>query len=193
MRRIKLLNVSIHNMKMVELLEQLRKGGVVFTPNVDHIMKLQRDKKFYSVYQEADYRVCDSKILMYASKFLGTPIGEKISGSDLFPAFYNHYQHDENIKIFILGAVDEVAKTAQQRINSKVGRDIVVGVHSPSFGFDTNEQECEQIIKTINNTDATVLAIGVGAPKQELWIAKHREQLKKIKIFLAIGATINFE
>ncbi|MEM7726985.1 MAG: WecB/TagA/CpsF family glycosyltransferase, partial [Cyanobacteria bacterium P01_A01_bin.45] len=46
---------------------------------------------------------------------------------------------------------------------------------------------------TINNTDATVLAIGVGAPKQELWIAKHREQLKKIKIFLAIGATINFE
>ncbi|MGD1874951.1 MAG: WecB/TagA/CpsF family glycosyltransferase [Mastigocoleus sp.] len=193
MRRIKLLNVSIHNMKMVELLEQLRKGGVVFTPNVDHIMKLQRDKKFYSVYQEADYRVCDSKILMYASKFLGTPIGEKISGSDLFPAFYNHYQHDENIKIFILGAVDEVAKTAQQRINSKVGRDIVVGVHSPSFGFDKNEQECQQIIETINNTDATVLAIGVGAPKQELWIAKHREQLKKIKIFLAIGATINFE
>ncbi|MEM7555062.1 MAG: WecB/TagA/CpsF family glycosyltransferase [Cyanobacteria bacterium P01_A01_bin.84] len=193
MRRIKLLNVGIHNIKMVELLENLRKGGVVFTPNVDHMMKLQRDKQFYSVYQKADYRVCDSKILMYASNFLGTPVTEKISGSDLFPAFYKYYQHDENIKIFLLGAVDEVVKTAQQKINAKVGRDIVSAVHSPSFGFEKNDVECQQIIEMINDTDATVLAIGVGAPKQELWIAKHKKELKNIKIFLAIGATINFE
>ncbi|MEL7244339.1 MAG: WecB/TagA/CpsF family glycosyltransferase, partial [Cyanobacteria bacterium J06573_2] len=50
-----------------------------------------------------------------------------------------------------------------------------------------------KILRLINSSDATVLAIGVGAPKQEMWIAKHRQYLHKVKIFLAIGATINFE
>jgi len=191
--RVNLLNVAIHNVTMVELLENLRVGGVVFTPNVDHVMKLQKNQDFYLVYQEADYIVCDSKVLMYISNFLKTPIQEKISGSDLFPAFYNYYQHDDKIKIFLLGAEADVVKIAQQKINSKVGRDIIVAAHSPSFGFEKNEEECQEIVKLINCSEATVLAIGVGAPKQEMWIAKYRKQLKNIKVYLAIGATISFE
>jgi N-acetylglucosaminyldiphosphoundecaprenol N-acetyl-beta-D-mannosaminyltransferase len=193
MRQVNLLNTTINNITMVELLEQLQFGGVVFTPNVDHVMKLQKNQDFYLVYQEADYRVCDSKVLMYISSFLKTPIQEKISGSDLFPAFYNYYQHDDKVKIFLLGAEADVVKIAQQNINSKVGRDIIVAAHSPSFGFEKNEEECQEIVKLINSSDATVLAIGVGAPKQEMWIAKYRKELKNIKVFLAIGATINFE
>ncbi len=193
MKRINLLNLTIHNMTMVELLENLRFGGVVFTPNVDHVMKLQKNQDFYSVYEEADYRVCDSKVLMYVSSFLNTPIQEKISGSDLFPAFYTYYQQDENIKIFLLGGEAEVVKIAQQKINSKVGRDIIIAAYSPSFGFEKNEKECQEIVDMINSSGATVLAIGVGAPKQEMWIYKYRKQLKNVKIFLAIGATINFE
>jgi N-acetylglucosaminyldiphosphoundecaprenol N-acetyl-beta-D-mannosaminyltransferase len=193
MRQVNLLNLTINNITMVELLENLRVGGIVFTPNVDHVMKLQKNQDFYLVYQEADYRVCDSKVLMYISSFLRTPIQEKISGSDLFPAFYKYYQHDDQIKIFLLGAEADVVKIAQKKINSKVGRNIIVAAHSPSFGFDKNEEECQEIVKLINSSDATVLAIGVGAPKQEMWIAKYRKQLKNIKVFLAIGATINFE
>ncbi|MGI8504422.1 MAG: WecB/TagA/CpsF family glycosyltransferase [Hassallia sp.] len=193
MRQVNLLNVTINNITMVELLENLRVGGIVFTPNVDHVMKLQKNQDFYLVYQEADYRVCDSKVLMYISIFLKTPIHEKISGSDLFPAFYNYYQHDDKIKIFLLGAEADVVKIAQEKINTKVGRDIIVAAHSPSFGFEKNEKECQEIVNLINSSDATVLAIGVGAPKQEMWIAKYRKQLKKVKVFLAIGATISFE
>ncbi|BAZ41076.1 glycosyl transferase, WecB/TagA/CpsF family protein [Calothrix sp. NIES-4101] len=193
MRQINLLNVAIHSITMLELLESLRSGGVVFTPNVDHVMKLQRNREFYSVYQEADYRVCDSKILMHVSNLLGTPIKEKISGSDLFPAFYHYYQYDKNIKIFLLGSETKVVKQAQKNVNAKVGRNIVVAAHSPSFGFEKDEQECQKIVELINRSQATVLAIGVGAPKQEIWIAKYRKQLKHIKVFLAIGATIDFE
>lgn len=193
MRQVNLLNVTIDNITMVDLLKKLRDGGVVFTPNVDHVMKLQRNQDFYCVYQEANYIVCDSQVLMYVSNFLGTPIQEKISGSDLFPAFYGYYQDDENIKIFLLGGEGKVVKAAQEKINLKVGREIIVAAHSPSFGFEKKEEECEEIVKLINSSGATVLAIGVGAPKQEMWIAKYRNQLKNIKVFLAIGATINFE
>ncbi|MGB6295099.1 MAG: WecB/TagA/CpsF family glycosyltransferase [Rivularia sp. (in: cyanobacteria)] len=193
MKQINLLNLDIQNISLSELLEKLQLGGVVFTPNLDHLMKLQKNYSFYQTYKKADYVVCDSKILMYASKFLGTPIKEKISGSDLFPAFYNHYKNDRKMKIFLLGGIGDTAKIAQDKINSKVGRDIIVATYSPPFGFENDRQECQKIIELINNSGATVLGIGVGAPKQELWLDRFKDQLKNVKIFLAIGATINFE
>ena len=193
MTQVQLLNVNINNLAMSDLLDNLQSGGLVVTPNVDHLMKLQRDPDFYGVYKEAEYRVCDSKILMYVSRFLGTPIVEKISGSDLFPAFYNHYKNDKSINIFLLGAQQGIAEIAQRKINSKVGRNMIIDTYSPPFGFEKDEAECQKILQLINSSGATVLAIGVGAPKQEMWIAKHRKYLHNVKIFLAIGATINFE
>ncbi len=192
MERVNLLNVWIDNVSKTELLEQI-KCGVVFTPNVDHLIKLQNDQKFFDAYSIADYKLCDSKILIYASRFLGTPIKEKVSGSDFFPAFYYHHKNNKNVSIFLLGAAKGVANKAQERINYKVKRNMVVGAHSPSFGFHKDEKECMRIVEMINKSKATVLAIGVGAPKQEKWIYEYRHKLPNIKIFLAIGATIDFE
>jgi N-acetylglucosaminyldiphosphoundecaprenol N-acetyl-beta-D-mannosaminyltransferase len=193
MTTVRVLNVEIDNLPMRGLLEKLRHGGFVITPNVDHLMKLQSSRAFFDVYQRADYRVCDSQILMFVSKWLGTPIGEKISGSDLLPAFYHYYRNDDAMRMFLLGAGEGVALRAQTNINANVGRRMVVDAHSPSFGFERDEAECERIIDMINASGATVLAVGVGAPKQELWIAKYRNRLPNVKVFLPIGATIDFE
>lgn len=192
MSKVKLLNISIDNISQAEFFEKC-KSGVVFTPNVDHLMKLQSDPEFVNTYKDATYKLCDSKILFFISRFLGTPIKEKISGSDLFPAFYQYHKNNEDIKIFLLGARDGVALKAQEKINAQVGRTMIVGAHSPSFGFEKNEEECAKIIELINQSGATVLAVGVGAPKQENFISKYKDQFTNIKIFLAIGATIDFE
>ena len=192
MKRIKILNLEIDNWSKNELLSSL-KSGVIFTPNVDHIIKLQRDSEFVQAYSIGDYKICDSQILMYASKFLGTPIKEKISGSDLLPAFCNFHKNNEEIKIFLLGAAQGVAIKAQEKINHKIGRMIVVNSYSPPFGFEKDEAECQKIVDIINNSDATVLVIGLGAPKQEKWLYKYKKDLKSIKIFMALGATIDFE
>ncbi|MEM8806281.1 MAG: WecB/TagA/CpsF family glycosyltransferase, partial [Cyanobacteria bacterium P01_G01_bin.38] len=193
MSKVNILNVEIDNISQVELLENLRSGGIVFTPNIDHIVKLQDDREFYQAYTSADYKVCDSQILMYVSRLLRKPIREKISGSDFFPVFYNYFKDDEDVKIFLLGAAEGVAKKAQRLINQKVGREIIVQAHSPSFGFEKDEQESIEIIDLINHSGATVLAIGVGAPKQEKWLYKYSDQLRNIKVILAVGATIDFE
>jgi N-acetylglucosaminyldiphosphoundecaprenol N-acetyl-beta-D-mannosaminyltransferase len=192
-KRVKLLNISLDNLSMDELLRRLGDGGVVVTPNVDHMMKLQRDPEFHQVYRHSDYVVCDSQILYCASKILGQPIREKISGSDLFPAYYNYYKHDRNVRIFLLGGPPGVAEEAQKRINTKVGRAIICETYCPPFGFEHDELENERIIRTINQSDATVIAVGLGAPKQEKWIYQYKDRLVNIKTFLAIGATINFE
>lgn len=192
MERVQILNVLIDNLSIEELLVRL-KSGIVVTPNIDHIIKLQKDPEFFEIYRQATYRVCDSQVLLYMAQSLGTPLKERISGSDLFPAFYKYHKDSENIHIFLLGGKEGVAKQAQININEKIGRPIIVGAHSPSFGFEKNEQECEKIVNIINQSGATVLAVGVGAPKQEKWIYKYKDRLPNVKIFLAIGATIDFE
>lgn len=193
MKKVNILNVSIDNLSIAELLDKLEFGGIVFTPNVDHLIKLQNNQDFLQAYSSATYKVCDSQILIYASKFLGTPIQEKICGCELFHAFYNYYKKNDYIKIFLLGAAEGVANKAKTKINTKVGRDIIVAAHSPSFGFEKNEKECLEIVDMINKSEATVLAIGVGAPKQEMWIYKYKDDLKKIQVFLAIGSAIELE
>jgi N-acetylglucosaminyldiphosphoundecaprenol N-acetyl-beta-D-mannosaminyltransferase len=192
MSSVKLLNAFIDNVSTSDLLSRLSQG-VVYTPNVDHLVKLQTDREFYEAYRSADYRTCDSKILYYVFKLLGSPIQEKISGSDFFPAFYEHHKDNQDIKIFLLGAREGVAAEAQKRINDKVGRPIVVDTYSPPFGFENSEEDCDRIIEMVNQSEATVLAVGVGAPKQEKFIYRYRSRFKKIRIFLAVGATLDFE
>lgn len=191
-KSIQLLNISIQSIKQIELLKRLKKG-VLITPNVDHLVKLQKDKEFYDVYQQAEWVVCDSKILYLLSKLLKNPLPEAIPGSSFFTAFYEYHKDDPNCKIFLLGAAEGIAAKAQRNINKKVGREIVVGAHSPSYGFEKKPEECEELIRIVNASGANVLLVGVGAPKQEKWIMKYRDRMPNIDIFMGLGATIDFE
>ena len=194
MTKVNFLNIHINNITLENLLEKTNNEKMfIVTPNVDHLVKLKQDTDFLKVYRIADYVVCDSRIIQCTMNLLGTPIKEKISGSDLFPAFYQYHQLNENIKIFLLGGKSSVAQKAKMNINRKVNREIVVDALSPSFGFEKNESECLEIVKRINLSGANVLAIGVGAPKQEKWILKYRHLLPNVRIYFPVGATIDFE
>src|SRR5690606_16295596 len=118
----------------------------------------------------------------------------QIAGSDLFPAFCDfHRDNTKNIKIYLLGGTAITAELARKNLNLKTGAEIVVGAYSPPFGFETDQEETSKIIKMVNSSNATVLALGVGAPKQEKWIFNNKEKFTKVRIFFAVGATINFE
>jgi N-acetylglucosaminyldiphosphoundecaprenol N-acetyl-beta-D-mannosaminyltransferase len=190
--KVDILGVPIDNLSMEDLLHNLRKG-TVFTPNVDHLMNARKHKDFGRAYSVADYKLCDSQILFFASRFLGSPIIEKISGSDLFPAFYEYHKENPDITIFLLGGLGLSSQQAQANINKKINRNIVIDAYSPPVGFDQDEEECLRIVQRINQSGATVLAIGVGAPKQEKWISQYRQYLTSVNIIFAIGATIDFE
>lgn len=192
MNTIHILNINILSITQDELLENLKKG-VLITPNIDHLVKLQKDKEFYDVYQQAEWVVCDSKILYLLSKLLKHPLPQAIPGSSFFTAFYKYHKNDPNCKIFLLGAKEGVAAKAMEEINKSVGRNIVVGAHSPSYGFEKNEEECRKLVDIVNQSGANVLLVGVGAPKQEKWIAKYRSQMPGVDIFMGLGATIDFE
>ncbi len=192
METTRLLNIDILCITQEELLGRL-KEGVLYTPNVDHLVELQRNKALYDAYQKAEWIVCDSRILQLISKLLKKRIPEAIPGSSFFPAFYNYHRNNPDCKIFLLGAAEGIALKAQQEINTAMGREMVVGAHSPSFGFEKNEEECMHLVDIVNQSGATVLVVGVGAPKQECWIYRYRQHMPNVKIFMALGATIDFE
>lgn len=192
METVKVLNIDIQNITRQELLENL-KEGVLVTPNLDHMIKLQKDKDFYDCYKKAEWVVCDSNILRLFSKLLKKPFVEAIPGSSFFTSYYMYHKDDADCKIFLLGAKEGVAAKAKERINAKIGRRIVVGAYSPSFGFEKNEEECKEIVNIINKSGANVVLVGVGAPKQEKWIMKWKHLMPGVKVWMALGATIDFE
>ena len=192
MDKVRILNVEIDNVTQDELLARLKKG-VLVTPNVDQIVKMQSDREYYDIVRRAEWCVCDSKILYLCAKLMGQPLPEAIPGSSFFPAFYEYHQEDENCKIFLLGAMDGVAQKAMERINRKTGRAMVVGAYSPSYGFEKKDEENERIYEMINQSGANVVLVGVGCPKQEKWIDAHKTKMPKVDIWMALGATIDFE
>ena len=192
MNKIRILNIDVLNITRQQLLENLHEG-VLITPNLDHLIKLQKDRDFYDCYKKAEWVVCDSNILRLFSKFLKKPFVEAIPGSSFFTSYYMYHKDDADCKIFLLGAKEGVAAKAMERINAKVGRQIVVGAYSPSFGFEKNEEECKEIVNIINKSGANVVLVGVGAPKQEKWIMKWKHLMPGVKVWMALGATIDFE
>lgn len=190
--KIRILNIDVLDISMKVLLDELHEG-VLFTLNVDHLVKLQKDKAFFNAYRSATHVVVDSQIVFLVMRLLRNVAFEKISGSDFLPAFSSYHQNDEETRLFLLGSKNGAPQLAMKNINSKVGRKMVIGAHSPSMGFDANEDESAQILEIINKSGANVLIVGVGSAIGEKWIFKYKEGLPRIRLFMSLGATIDFE
>ncbi len=191
MQTKKVLNIAISDTTVDELLP-IMTHGVVVTPNADHLVLLQSDGDFYRAYREADFTLLDSQVIYLIYKIIGKPFKEKISGSDLFPKYCEYYRNDPSIKIFIIGGMNDVAVSVQALLNTRYQRTMVVGAVSPSDGFENKEMECRSLVDMINRSEANVLVIGVGAPKQEKWVHRYKPDLKKINLCMCIGATLDF-
>ena len=192
MDKIRLLNVDFDNLTKEELLVKFNKG-LLCTPNMDVVLNNHYNLEYHQAYKKASIIVCDSKILGLCSRLLKTRFKEVIPGSTFFSDFYYFHKDNPDIRIFLLGGKDGVAEEAKRRINEKVGRDIVVGTYSPPFGFEKDEEECQNIINIVDASGATVLMTGISDPKQTIWHAKYMDKFKTAKMFMAFGATIDFE
>lgn len=192
MERIRILNTELVAATQERLLEELRQG-VVVTPNIDHLVKLQSDRELYELYRQTEWVICDSRLLYLFTKLLPESLPQAIPGSSFFPAFYAFHKDDPDCRIFLLGGLGDVAQRAMDNINRRVGRQIVVGAYSPSYGFETNEEENASIVSMVNASGATVVPVCVGCPKQEKWIYAHKHLMPGVRIWMALGATIDFE
>lgn len=197
MARIKFMNTDIDNLTMAETLNEIEKliqkkiCSYVVTPNVDHIVRLEKDEELQKVYKNASLILTDGKPLIRISKWYKTPIKEKISGSDLFPRVCQ-LAANKNYTMYLLGAAEGVADTAARNLMKKYPGLNIVGTYSPPFGFEKNEQEMNKIKTQIQDVHPDILIVGLGCPKQEKFMYYHCKELG-VPISFGLGASIDFE
>ena len=197
MARQKFMNTEIDNLTMQEALEtidaliQENKNAYVVTPNVDHIVQLETNKELQDVYANASLILTDGKPLLWIAKWYGTPIKEKISGSDLFPLLCD-MAAKKGYSMFFLGAAEGVAAKAADNLMNKYKGLQVIGTYSPPYGFENDSSEMNKIDAMIKKARPDILIVGLGCPKQEKFIYNNYKKLG-VPISLGLGASFDFE
>ncbi len=168
-----------------------RTKGIVVTPNVDHIVKLSKDKLLREIYKNARFVFADGAPLVWASKILSRKrLHQRVTGADLLPGICEAASKDRT-KIFFLGGEENIAMQAAKRLTEKYHNLCVVGTYCPPFGFERDDIESMRIVDRINKSEADILFIGVGAPKQEKWVWKYYSKLN-VGPILCVGAAFDF-
>ncbi len=161
----------------------------VVTPNAQHIVILQRNAKFREIYRHAFLVVPDGVPLLWAAKFFQTPLSGRVNGTDLFERLCE-ISADRELKVFLLGGRPGAAKKAMQVLQTRHPLLKIVGTYCPSYGFESDAEELQQINLAIQAAAPHLLFVGLGAPKQEYWIYNHYQ---KLNVPVSIGIGVSFE
>ena len=187
---IRILNADILDITRDELLRRLDRG-VLVTPNVDHLVKLQSDPEFLRIYRQAEWVVCDSKIIQIMSRMLRRPFPGSHPRKQLLHRILPLPQRRPRLPH--IPARRRRRRGPQSHGQHKPGHGPRhCGGSTPPPSALKNDEECRGITEIINRSGATVVLVGVGAPKQEKWIDRWKEQMPGVRLWMALGATIDF-
>src|SRR5262249_3655807 len=142
-------------------------------------------------YGHAALVLADGMPVVAASRMLGRPLPERVAGSDLVPALFDAAEQHNGLRGDLLGAAPGVARPAAGKITQRWPHVRVGGTYSPPIGFERSAAENAKILAKLSAAKPDVLLVGLGAPKQELWVDAHRGQIAA-SVTLCIGATIDF-
>jgi N-acetylglucosaminyldiphosphoundecaprenol N-acetyl-beta-D-mannosaminyltransferase len=166
------------------------RGGSVLTPNVDHVCMAETDPALKAAYDAASLSLLDGKPLQWLAQGMGRPVPGKISGSDLLRPLCARAAR-EGLSCFFLGGVDGVAQKAADILVQENPGLVVAGCYSPPFGFEKDPDKDAAVVERVRAAKPNLLFVALGAPKQELWMTKHRDVLEPA-VSLGIGASLDF-
>ena len=148
--------------------------------NPEFVIDAQKNKFLRTYLNNVDYNLADGVGVILASKLLGKPLKERITGTDFTPAIVK-----TGIKIFLLGGKDGVAEQAKEKLEEKFENANIVGTQH-GYSKDRN-----RVLKKINKSGAKVLMVCLGCPKQEDWIMRSKEDLNT-KVIFGNGGALDF-
>lgn len=185
--------VDAHTMQSaldaIEALVAAGRGGAVFTPNVDHVVKAEHDPELRGAYAAADLCLADGMPLVWASRLLATRLPERVAGSDLVGPLLQRAA-GRGWSVYFLGGAPGSAQLAADGAARLGVR--VAGVDAPWVELSrAGEGEGVAAVARVRAARPELLFVGLGAPKQELWIQRHRAELAPA-VAIGVGASIDF-
>jgi N-acetylglucosaminyldiphosphoundecaprenol N-acetyl-beta-D-mannosaminyltransferase len=174
---------------IVSMVMKSEKPCLVCTANIDHLSVMQNDGDFRRIYREADFVVADGMPLVWLSRLAGTPLKERIAGSDLFWEL-GRASALTGLRLFLLGGQPTAAEKAALHLTEKFPGARIAGCYCPPHGMLDDPQEDARIREVIAQAQPDILLVGFGSPKQEKWIASHRDDLN-VPVSIGVGATFD--
>lgn len=188
---VSILGLPIQNVTMSEAVDDVygffgaRESKIVVTPNAEILQMYSTDPAMKEALEKADYIVPDGVGVLLAAKRLGTPLKEKVAGVELSRNLLEKAAK-EGGNVYLLGAKPGVAAEAKRCLEEEIPGISIVGVRD---GYFKPEDE-PAIIEEINALNVDMLFVCLGAPKQELWMAEHKSDLK-IGVMLGLGGSLD--
>lgn len=190
---VDILGLPVHAVTMTETLALVRRfmgeKGVhqIATVNPEFVMKAQADKRFMQVLHEADLCLPDGVGLLYAARYLGERLPERVPGSELV-YYLAELAAREGWRLYLLGAAPGVAEQAAEILRERYPRLAIAGTYAGS----PDPAENEGIVARINESEAEMLYVAFGAPRQDKWIARNKEALATVRLAVGVGGSLDF-
>lgn len=150
----------------------------------------RKDADFAVALRAADWLVPDGIGVIIASRLLGKPLRERVTGFDVFESVMKML-NEKNGSVFFLGSSEETLRLISKRLLTDFPNVQLAGVFSPPFKDEFSEDDNDAMILAITRSNPDVLWVGLTAPKQEKWISENRHRIP-VKFAGAIGAVFDF-
>jgi heptosyltransferase-2 len=158
----------------------------VCTINPEFMMIARQDVNFYHILTRADLCVPDGVGLLWAARHLGSPLPERVTGSDGVPIIAERAAQ-KGWRLFFLGAAPGVAEKAAAVLRSRYPGVQIVATYSGSPA----PKEEDMIVEMVNAAGAHILFVAYGAPEQDKWIARNLPRLR-VKMAMGVGGAFDF-
>lgn len=192
---IAILGVPFDNVTMQETVDTIaamiesREPHYLATANVDFVVQALEDVELRRILFDAHLVLCDGMPLVWASRRLGNPLRERVTGSDLVPRLLAEAEK-RGWRVFFLGGTTESVATAASNSLEKHPKLHLVGAYSPPFK-PLLEMDHREILRRVGSARPDLLLVAFGCPKQEKWINMHYRHLG-VPVSIGVGATLDF-
>lgn len=199
MDSIKIFGVRVDNVSLDEATNKieafLKDEGLktIYTPNTEIVMACKEDKKLRNIVNSGDLIIPDGIGLIYASNIKKKPLKERVTGFDLSIKILE-IANRGGYSLYLLGGKEGIAKKAGEKIKEKYPNINIVGYHHGYFkGSHLGEKDHPEeiaIVDEICEKKPDIIFVGLGFPKQEIWIHENKERLQA-KVIIGNGGTMD--
>jgi len=170
--------------RMVEWIRGREGSHFIVVTNVHVLMESKHNPSFRNVLDAADLCVPDGMPLVWIGRLRGYLLKHRVYGPDLLMDFCR-ITNARGYRHFFYGGAPGVPEALAEKLKCEFPMLNVVGTYSPPFRTLTQEEDA-RVIDMINRARVDVLWVGLGCPKQELWMYEHREQLR-VPVAVGVG------
>ena len=194
---VKILGTNVHAVQIPEVLNKMQEwiknkdfGNYICISNINDVAAANKNDLIKEATNSASLSVPDGmSLVILANLYAGSKLKKRVYGPDLMNDFLK-ISEEKEYSHFFYGATENTLSELNKKVKNQIPNLKIVGFYSPPFK-ELSRQEEEGIINMINEANPDVVWVGLGCPKQQVWMYKHRNELK-VPVMVGVGAAFDF-